>query len=100
MYGRITRFEVVRGKEKELANGYREQIKRLKGHPGFRDATLMLDEASGQVVSLTQWATQEAMDETLAPGGLVEQVLPFISPYQKTKPVFTMFKIVARASEV
>ncbi|MCX7355092.1 MAG: antibiotic biosynthesis monooxygenase [Alphaproteobacteria bacterium] len=99
MYGRITRFEVIRGKEEELANGYREQIKRLKGQKGFKDAILLVDDASGSVVSLTLWETKEEMDATLVPGGFVEQVLPLISPYQQTKPVFTTFKVQARASE-
>jgi hypothetical protein len=100
MFGRITRFDVIRGKEKDLAAGYKEQIKRLRGQKGFKDAILLVDDASGHVVSLTLWETKEEMDATLVPGGFVEQVLPLISPFQKTKPVFTTFEVMARASEI
>lgn len=98
MYGRITRFDVIPGKEAELERGYREQIKHLRGQKGFKDAILLMDEASGNVVSLTLWETKADMDETGKPGGFVEKVLPLISPYQKTEPVFTMFKVCAQAT--
>ncbi len=98
MYGRITRFDVIPGKEAELEHGYREQIKLLRGQKGFKDAILMIDAANGNVVSLTLWETQADMDETGKPGGFVEKVLPLISPYQKTKPVFTTFKVRAQAT--
>jgi hypothetical protein len=96
MYARITRFEVVDGKKQELADGYRESMTFLKTQKGFQEAILMVDPMSGSVVSVTLWDTKEDMEVTEAPGGFIDKALPLISPYQKTKPIFSHFQVRVR----
>jgi len=97
MFARITRFDVVDGKENELVNAYNATLEHVKAQKGFQEAILMID-ASGQAVSVTFWDTKENRDASgkTTPGSVIEKILPMVRPYQKAPPVSTPFAVKLR----
>lgn len=95
MYARIGRFEVVEGKEKELADGYKTAVDILRTQKGYRDAILLIDPKTGHALSVTLWDSLDNLD-TPAAAAVVNKMLPLVSPFQKTKPEFTTCKVVVK----
>lgn len=94
MYARVGRFEVVEGKEKELANGYKTALDILRTQKGYRDAILMID-PDGHALSVTLWDSQDNIG-TPAAAAVVNKMLPLVSPFQKTKPEFTTCRVAVK----
>jgi len=94
MYARIGRFEVVKGKEKELAAGYKKSLDILRTQKGYRDAILMID-PDGHALSVTLWDSRDNL-ETPTAAETVNKMLPLVSPFQKTKPEFTICEVAVK----
>ena len=95
MYVRIGRFDVVDGKEKELAVAYKDALKPFADAKGFREGMLLIDPDTGGALSVTLWETKEDMEAT-GKGSFVETAIARVAPYQKQRPTFTGYQVHAR----
>jgi hypothetical protein len=100
MHVRMNRFEIVDGKQDELADGYRRSMEIMKTQKGFQEAVLLVDPATGQAVSLTFWDTQENMEASgdRRPGGAIDRIAPLVRPFQKAPPVRAQFEVKLRVT--
>lgn len=98
MYARITRFEVIDGKEAELAAGYGKAIDIVKTQDGFQEALLMVDPATKQATSVTLWDTKENLEKTgrSGPGTTLDKIMPLVRPFQKAAPAHAHYEVKLR----
>jgi hypothetical protein len=98
MHVRMNRFEIVDGKQDDLADAYGRSMEIMKTQKGFQEAVLLVDPETGQAVSLTFWDTQENMEASgdRRPGGAIDKIVPMVRPFQKAPPVRAAFAVKLR----
>jgi quinol monooxygenase YgiN len=69
VHARVVSIEMLPMDVAEAARIYRhEVIPSAKEEPGFRGALLLTDESTGEAVSISLWASEEAMHTSEASG--------------------------------
>lgn len=95
MYARVGRFEIVEGKEQQLVDGYTTALEILRTQKGYREAILMIDDQTGQALSITLWDEKDSL-ETPEAAVVLSKILPMVSPFQKGTPSFSFCEVKVR----
>jgi heme-degrading monooxygenase HmoA len=75
MFARVTRGRFQSGSADEAAAIYRDSIvPAARQQNGFQSATLLIDRAANEFISITQWASREDIEASEQNGFYAEQV--------------------------
>ena len=62
MYARMARYRTEADRCNDAATSFRQAVEAISELPGFADGYVLIDPDSGEVVTLTLWESQAALD--------------------------------------